>query len=113
MVETVLDFYLAIGCEVHRAADGWVVLRIGAMQFVVADAGTNSGQSVSSSVVLLWTSDLAELILHLHDAGARIASCAEAGGSVFAVGPGGCTLVITECDTEVATPPANGVWTPR
>lgn len=54
-VSAVLDFYLAAGCEVHIAADGWVVLRIGAVQFVVASAA--AGRSVSGSVVRLATDD--------------------------------------------------------
>ncbi|MFB8280394.1 hypothetical protein [Nocardia colli] len=105
-VRTALDFYLSLGCDVHLAADGWVVLRIGAVHFALAGIGRHDRQP-ASSYVLVWTSDLAALCRHLHGAGARITSCAIAGGSVLAVGPAGCNLVIKKCCAAPAVPPAS------
>lgn len=64
-----LDFYLALGCEVRRAADGWVELVWEQTRFVLVQAAARRASLVASGAappfVQLMTPDVGALRRHL------------------------------------------------
>lgn len=59
-----LDFYLGLGCEVRRAADGWVELTWGRTRFVLVVSArfpSDAGAAPDQRVVRLAASDVPAL----------------------------------------------------
>lgn len=63
-----LDFYLALGCEVVRAADGWVLLSGGSVRFLLVRAPAPGDEPAAAPWIRLSTPDVRVLRRRLqHD----------------------------------------------
>ncbi|MBW0115951.1 VOC family protein [Pseudonocardia abyssalis] len=77
-----LDFYLRLGCDVVRAADGWVLLRCQAVTFVLVQAGrrTPSGEPVAEDPwIRLGARDVRALRRRLLGEGVPVPGCTPTG----------------------------------
>lgn len=100
-----LDFYLAVGCEIHQVADGWAQLGNAATRFVLAIGGDSP--SSSPPVPALTSPDLTGLCRRLRTMGVEPGqitySASAPGGRIEVRDPDQHTVVICQAVAAAAT----------
>lgn len=94
-VSSALDFYLAVGCSVLHAADGWVKLRAAGTSFVLAQGPDPQGPN-GSTVPELPTADLAGVCRRLRALGIEVGDAP--GGRITVRDPDRHPVTITQAD---------------
>ncbi|MFF3574430.1 hypothetical protein [Nocardia jiangxiensis] len=99
-----LDFYFALGCEVHIAADRWAVLVTHRGQSVLVHASAEVARLPVGRVLHLWLTDLAELGQLVQGMGTRVTSThSVAGGLAVFAGDAARPALIRKYESAACT----------
>ncbi|GAA3237236.1 hypothetical protein GCM10017691_36190 [Pseudonocardia petroleophila] len=92
-----LDFYLRLGCDVVRAADGWVLLRCHAVTFVLVQAGRrapSAGPAAEDPWIRLGARDVRALRRRLLGEGVPVPPACTPTGRIVVRDPDGRPVAV-------------------